>query len=111
METENKVQRTFNNLQISKHDDNGELVLRNEQGHIIANMDVDAPYIVSKEESKVNAAFIVKACNNYEALMEALIKCSHQLYQWYHMDRWSDKDEEVLNECTELITAIKQAEL
>ncbi len=48
-----------------------------------------------KEQQKANAAFIVQACNNFEALREALVSANHALKSYQYGNGSPDLAEEV----------------
>lgn len=41
-------------------------------GRVIANCGMEPSFQIDDDEALANANFIVKACNNYESLLEAL---------------------------------------
>lgn len=59
----------------------GSIQILSDDGEIIA-------YTTSGANEKINVAFIVKAANNFGALMETLEKIASENTQW----DWSDKD-------------------
>jgi hypothetical protein len=73
MSTDNRTKGVW---KVSTHNDTDEIVIRDSAGYIIANLECDfneAKTDVRKEdESIANAAYIVKAVNEREELIEAL---------------------------------------
>lgn len=72
------MKHTDNKLHISEHEDNGDIVLRDDRESIIANMECDymnykmGTIGSQKEIIKANAERIVKTWNSYDQLINAL---------------------------------------
>lgn len=71
------MEHTKGQWEISHHNDNDELVIRDEDDGIIANLEADC--CRGNDETQANAAFICKAVNCHQQLLDA---CKDAV-QWF----------------------------
>jgi hypothetical protein len=77
-----KTAKKIGKLKVSNNIDNGEIVVRNSKGYIVANFETDSIFLLSQEERKAEA---MKYAKLFEAAPDLLLECKKALSLFTHI--------------------------